>query len=418
MNEDKSRRIRVLFIHQSGGRGGAGTMLANIIAAMDQKRFAPIVVCPKGDGNEQLISVGATVRVAARPIYQFLHSTGSSRPVIHPYFLRPAIMQRWHRGYWREYIREIGADIVCLNALTLAPMAVSARQAGARVLCVVQETTVRGWLGMRTRWLYRLLSRWTDAVVFISEHDRARADCRAPLTEVIPNWVNRSDFDRNYPMERARRELDIPASARVVLMMGGIDRLKGTLPLLRAAARLSDIAGLMVVIAGDSAPLEVKAGGVLSRCAYRLRRWPEIAYRQEVLKFISDHKLTERIRFIGMQAEVARLYAVADVVVFPATKPHQARPVIEAGAMARPVVLPDFPSTREFVQHGLNGLTYRPGNVEGLAQHLRTLLLDREMARNLGENNYRNTHRLHDGEINGARFRRVFLQLAAMTGSR
>jgi hypothetical protein len=108
-------RVRVLFIHQGGGRGGAGTMLANIIAAIDKGKFEPVVICPQGEGNAQLIEAGATIQVAERPLFQFLHYTGSSYMIFHPYFLRPAIMQRLHRDYWKERIRETRASIERTN---------------------------------------------------------------------------------------------------------------------------------------------------------------------------------------------------------------------------------------------------------------------------------------------------------------
>ena len=411
MHNMHRNRDKILFIHQSGCRGGAGTMLANIIAAIDKQAFEPIVVCPKGDGNEQLVAAGADVRVAQRPIYQFLHYTGYSTAIFNPYFIRPAVMMWRDRAYWEKYIRASGAKIVCLNAMTLAPLALSARKAGAKVLCIVQETSVKGLLGLRTAWLYHILSSWMDAVVFISKFDKDKSNCQAPIVEVIPNWVNLNEFDKFTSQERARTELDIPQSARVILMMGGIDKLKGTLPLVEATAMLSDITNLIVVIAGYTKPYDVTSYGTLRRIYLKLRRIPEFLYRQKVLRIINQKKLNGRIRFVGMQANVARLYAASDILVFPATRPHQARPIIEAGAMAKPVIVPDFPQTREFVEHGFNGITYLHGDVISFANELRKLLTDSKLAKFIGENNYDNTRKTHNEAINAEKFRQVFIKL-------
>ncbi|MHB9024886.1 MAG: glycosyltransferase family 4 protein [Armatimonadota bacterium] len=400
---------RILFIHQTGGWGGAGIMLANIISALDRRQFAPVVVCPPGAAELHFANAGAEVRIAPRPLYQFTHLSGYQYPCCHPAFLRGAVMQRLHRTFWRDYIRESAADIVHLTALTLAPMAWSARAAGARVLCCVQETAVRGWFGVRTRWLRHVLSTAMDAVTFISEYDRAAARCAAPLVEVIPNWVDATQWDATYPQAQARQQFDLPADGRVVLMMGGIDPLKGTLPLLEAMAQLQDLPNTYVLIAGDGQAPARFSGWRKWRQA--LRQWPHGDYWQRTMNFIASRQLGPRVRLIGMQSRLMPVYAATDVVVFPATSAHQARPVIEAGIMKKPVVMTDYPQIHEFVQDGVNGLLAPPGNTAALAQALRRLLQDAALAGQYGEANYRVTCARHLRETNAPRFVALYEQL-------
>ncbi len=406
------KRRRILFIHQVGCRGGAGTMLANILTAIDKQKFEPIVVCPDGDVVDQLKDTGAEIRISNRPIYQFSHYTGYSCFALNPGFMWNAYRIWRDQYYWENYIRNSGADIVCLNAMTLAPMARAARRAGAKVMCMVQETTVSGLFGLRTRWIYYVLSNWMDAVIFISQFDRDKSHCQAPIVEVVPNWVDLRGYDRSYSRERARSELDIPQASNVVLLMGGIDKIKGTLPLLQAASMLSGINGLLVMIAGYCGSPDMNSLSVLQRALFKLRRLCGVEYRQQVMQTIKRYKLAERVRFVGMHSDVARLYAASDVLVFPAIKPHQARPVLEAGAMAKPAVVPDFPQTREFVCNGVNGLTYRPGDARGLAQAIEKLLTTRELANVIGENNYLRTCRIHNVVVNAAKINQVFEKIA------
>lgn len=389
-------------------------MLANIIAALDKSVYEPIVVCPEGDGNEQLIAAGAEVRISQRPLYQFLHYTGYSPSALNPYFLRHAFMMWRDRSFWEDYVRESGADIVCLNAMTLAPMAFSLRRAGVGVLCLVQETAVRGLLGIRTAWLNRILSQRMDAAVFISRYDRDKAACRAPLVRVIPNWIDLALFNRSTPTEKARAGFGIAPDVTVVLLMGGISKLKGTLTLVQAAALLCGSANFMVLIAGYSGPVALKAMDPLQRLRWGVRKLFRLEYRDRVMRTLAKHGLQQRVRFVGMQEDVASLYAAADILVFPASKPHQSRPVLEAGAMAKPVIVPDFPQTREFIREGFNGLTYNPGDATSLAAALKTLIEDQGLARQLGENNYRTTCDLHDGSKNAKEFQQLFDDLREM----
>jgi glycosyltransferase involved in cell wall biosynthesis len=412
LNNTQTNRVKILFIHQVGCRGGAGTMLANIISTIDKQVFEPIVVCPKGDGNEQLVAAGAEVRISPRPIYQFLHYTGYSPTIFNPYFIKHAFMMWRDHLFWENYIRDSGAKIVCLNAMTLAPMALSGRQAGAKVMCIVQETSVRGLFGIRTAWLYRILSSWMDAVIFISKFDKDKSKCKAPIVEVIPNWINFNKFNRYLSQETARCGINIPQTSKVILMMGGINELKGTLQLIEATAMLPDIDNLIVLIAGYSGPPDQTLLSNFQRIRAKLRLMLGFDYRQKVLQTIKEKKLSGRIHFVGMQADVAPLYAAADILVFPATRPHQARPVLEAGAMALPVVVPDFHQTHEFVKHGFNGIAYRNRNARSLSNELRKLLNDNKLAKFLGENNYYNTCKNHDEAINSTKLQRVIIQLS------
>jgi glycosyltransferase involved in cell wall biosynthesis len=390
-------------------------MLANILSGLDRQSFAPIVVCPAGDVVPQLESVGAEVWVSPKPIHQFLHYTGYARAAFHPSFIWHAYGMWRDSRYWQALFRKSGARVVVLNALTLAPLAYAARRAGARVICVVQETRVKGAFGVRTKWLSQLLSGEMDGVVFISEYDRIQWDCRAPVVKVIPNWVDLSAYNRHYPAHDARRELGIPPTAKVALMMGGVSQIKGTLPLVRAAARLRAIDDFFVLIAGYSSPADASQLSALHRGLLKLRRAMGVEYHQRVLRAIKLSGMADRIRFLGMRRDVSVLYAAADVIVFPSTVPHQARPVLEAGAMAKPVVVPDFEQTREFVRDRDNGLTYRPGDVRDLADAIASILSNQELATALGASNYEQTAKFHNSAVNVAEFNELLGAVAAAT---
>ena len=54
--------------------------------------------------------------------------------------------------------------------------------------------------------------------------------------------------------------------------------------------------------------------------------------------------------------------AACDLLVFPATTNHFARPIVEAGAMGKPVVASRFPIIEELVKNGETGFSFRPEN--------------------------------------------------------
>jgi glycosyltransferase involved in cell wall biosynthesis len=312
--------------------------------------------------------------------------------------------------FWRDYLRRQEPDVIQLDAKTLAPLLHACRPSGSRVLCVVQETAVRGWLGLRSASFRSLLSKM-DGVMFISDYDRQKARCRAPIVEVIPNWVEIGPTPEPADVIEARRKLGLPEDAKVVLMMGGISHLKGTLTLVEAAAHLHDMDRLVVCIAGYEETPQAPRPAV--RAALGRFRRPTTSDRHQVFDAMERHGLKQRVRFLGMRADVLPLYVAADVVVFPATGPHQARPVLEAGSAGKPVVVSDFPNIAEFVVHDVNGLTFAPGDSAALAVQLRRVLGDRDLAQRLGHHNREMTLARHDARVNGRRYASLLERLAA-----
>jgi len=413
LSETEMCARQVLVVQPVGYRGGAGTMLANMISAANGARYQFSVVCPPGDMTTEFVKMGARVTEVPRPIAQLPHYTGNSYWFGDPRFLAAAISVTRSLPWWRAYFQDCRPDVIQLNVITLAPLLYACRPSGARVICVVQETAVRGLLNVRTSWFHRLLSRM-DGVMFISEYDRRNSNCRARVVDVIPNWVKIERQPTHTDLVEARKHLGLPVNARIVLMMGGISRLKGTATLVAAAAHLDDIPNLLVCIAGYDEPAHAPQSTL--RTLLGLSRPARTPEGERVIRSLEKHGLERRVRLIGMRSDVRQLYVAADVVVFPASRPHQARPVLEAGAAAKPVVVSDFPNLAEFVCHERNGLTFAPDDPGALAGQLRRLLLDPELARRLGIRNWENTRAQHDAETNGRRYLQ-FLDRVVGTGA-
>ena len=99
-------------------------------------------------------------------------------------------------------------------------------------------------------------------------------------------------------------------------------------------------------------------------------------------------------------------YAAADIVIFPSTEPHQARPVYEAGASCKPCVISDFPNTAEFAKDGVNVLTFRPGDAKALADCVERLC-DRQLYYSLANNGHDMCEKYHNIETLGREIREL-----------
>lgn len=384
-------RRRILFIDHSAGTGGALVSLASLVRSLDRARYEPVVACihDAPAGLEAFRAAGAEV-LHAPGISIFPHTTGGWDPLHTPAgalrAARAAAAFAPSARATEALVRRVGADLVHLNSLVLAPSAAGARRAGARVVWQVRESVHPGDAGVRRRLLGRMLARWAHEAVFISQDDRRRLT-GGRFGVVIPNFVDERRFHAGVDGAGVRAELGIPADAPLVLFMGGVSSIKGAhvlLPALALARRR--VPGLHAIVAGaerawSRAPAARAARAVLPLLGSGTER-------QRFLRAYREGEMEGWTRLLPVRPDPERLMAAADLVVFPSTVPHFARPVIEAAAMSRPVVASRIGGVEELVEDGRTGLLVGPGDAAALADGIARVLLDPAMARSMGDAAY------------------------------
>jgi glycosyltransferase involved in cell wall biosynthesis len=122
------------------------------------------------------------------------------------------------------------------------------------------------------------------------------------------------------------------------------------------------------------------------------------------LLFVGDgeerHRLEQRVRGLGWrsilflgfknQSELPRYYDLCDVFVLPSEREQWGLVVNEAMNAARPVVVSDqVGCAPDLVRDGLNGFVFPVGDVAALAERLRRLTEEPELARQMGEESLR-----------------------------
>jgi glycosyltransferase involved in cell wall biosynthesis len=76
------------------------------------------------------------------------------------------------------------------------------------------------------------------------------------------------------------------------------------------------------------------------------------------------------VEYLGTASDVRPLVAAADCVVLPSYREGTPRTLLEAAAMARPVIATDVPGCRSVVAHGTTGLLCRVRDPEDLAARM------------------------------------------------
>ena len=183
-------------------------------------------------------------------------------------------------------------------------------------------------------------------------------------------------------------------------MLGGVARPKGTLRLIQALPEvLTKVPGTTVLIAGPPLPKGES------------RDWKAVAkfilgadsYDRAVQREIEGlEESSSRILFTGMRQDIPAILAASDVLVFPSTVPHFARPILEAAAMAKPSIASDLGGPQELIVHGETGYLVPANDMNALALTLVEVLTHHKQGTQLGEAAYARARRLFDATTNAA----------------
>jgi len=394
---------RILYIHHGSGRsgiGGAPLSLLYLIRRLDFASYEPVVVCLHESVAADLYRQEGWTTIAGLGVTDFAH-TSVSWYQLHRF--DKIARSLWHQiktVVWvapRLY-REHKPDLVHLNTTSLLGWGIAAKLMNVPVVCHVREPLADGYLGIRKK-LFQYIADWYSAAFIAICHYDASHLLPSDKIHVVYNFVNFNQFDKGIDGSGVRRELGIRSSDKMVLYLGGLSRVKGILDLLVSAeAFLGE--NCFLVLAGNmkesSSRLKRLIGGFVNRVGVKTYG---TCVKEEINR-IGKSMLSKCVITIGIRNDIPELLAACDVLVFPSTVPHFARPVIEASAMAKPSVASELGGVVELIDHGRTGVLVRGGDRKALGEAVRWLLDRPGKCREMGENAYYKAISLFDDEKN------------------
>src|SRR5262245_10039518 len=383
---------RVLYVHPCAGMGGAPLSLLYLVERLDPRRFEAEVLFIGTGGPEIDLYRRRGIPLRLRSdISSYAHAQGahsslrSLRPwqvLTRPLQILPSALRM------RDEMRARPADLVHVNTSVLLPAGMGAAWAGVPVVWHMRESLLPGIFGLR-RWFIRTCMHRSSRIIIAISKSAAATLRPGPEVRVVYNFVNFDQFDRRLDGAVCRAALGLPAGVPVVLMLGGLVASKGADVFVAAARLVRERFPEAIFLIAGYGPI----AGSPSRIKRLLRRGVEAiglvpSMQRRVLALMRRHGLEDAVRFIGVRSDVPQVLAASTLLVWPATVPHFARPIIEAGAMARPVVASDFPATREIVIPGGTGVLVRAGDAAALASGILDVIGDGQRAARMGEAGY------------------------------
>jgi glycosyltransferase involved in cell wall biosynthesis len=377
--------MKILYIQHAADLGGSCTSL--LYTAQGMRDFGESVVIALARPSVRLKEYyrAAGIDVVDLPGLSVVnHSTVARRrwsdPLTYSEYLKAIIGWRYSARILSKMLDSERPDIVHLNSMPLYPSASALSAAGFPFVWHVREPPPdQSW---RTKLISRAMRKAND-VIFLSKFDQMQW-VGGDIGTVLQNFVDDRSFE-NSPALRtlARNELSLADAEFVVLFLGGVSNAKGFSVLISALSLLATLVPKVVCLAPGTAV--GRAGSLIGRV---LRFVPSVgglfspvlAAQKELVR----SGASSLVRSLEFVVDVKRLYAAADVVVFPAVLPHFARPAIEGAAMGLPVIASDLGGMRETVHDGVTGILVRPGDPGHLMSALRFLACNPERRHAMG----------------------------------
>jgi len=229
-----------------------------------------------------------------------------------------------------------------------------------------------------------------------AEHYRERGIQWANL-RVIPNGRDLTEY-HDASTGDVRVELGIDPNATVVGTVGRLVDRKGHSDLIHAWARVCDAA-----VNGEDASI---ADGHLVIVGYG----PD---RAELVHLTSRLGVESSVHFTGSRDDVPALLAAMDVFAFPSHWEGHPGALLEAMAAELPIAATRVDGTRELITDERTGLLVPPRDPVALAEAIRRLCTDRNLASSLGERAQVEATERYTREAMVKRFESVYDEQAA-----
>jgi glycosyltransferase involved in cell wall biosynthesis len=291
------------------------------------------------------------------------------------------------------HLRRLRADVLCCNGYKPNLVGLlAARRVGVPVVAVSHGWTAVSWKVRLNEALDRLVLRWVDRVVCVSEGQAVkvrRAGVKASRVVVIRNAVQPDAFGPPDPEYRARLEALFPRPPR---------RLVG------AAGRLSPEKGFGVLVEAAVAVTQADpdVGFVL---------FGDGPLREPLARQIAECGLAERFVLAGFRADLGRFLPHCDLLALPSYTEGLPVIVLEALAAGVPVVATAVGGTPEVIEEGVSGRLVPPGDPGALARCTVELLRSDAQRRAMGEQGRQRVREQFTFAAQALQYQRLFEEL-------
>ena len=390
-------KTKILFIHHGSGWGGAAINMINIINKLDKLQYETHVLLIKDSiVKDRLFENNIMCTVCKSWFYRkfYAYLIHSDAGYIQPYKIYKLfkIFTSWFMSkyiYAPRILKNHKFDIVHLNSSVLSDWICPASKQG-KVIYHIQEPISKGRFGVRYNFICREVEKYADKIIAISKDNAARINL-AKKTEVVYNFID------------IPAEIEENSQSKSILYVGGMAKIKGINILLEAIPFINK--DIQINLAGHYPNLQPFS--IFKKIAYKLC-YPK-AYRfRSKLMIISA---LDNVNMIGSFSSIGTLLQQSSLLISPFTAPHFSRPVIEAFAYGKPVIVSDVVGMDEIVNNNINGIIIENGNASALADAINSFVNKPELLFKMGAKGREKSISRYSPQINVFKIEHIYKKL-------
>jgi len=409
-----TRKVRVLFINDTARNGGPGRSLFYILKFLDPDVVHRVVVLPRfGIISELYESRGVTEELRFEPDLVENPIEPWNRPMSRADFEAPVAVRgvraaanvvRAGRAMARltMLIRRGKYDLIYCNG-TNADFAggLLSRTGGVPALWHVRYTSVpKAVRGLHDR---LAASKGIARIVCVSKASAGLFPHCPEKVRVIHNALDIEEFDVRGITPRLKAELGLSPDAVVFGSQGRILPRKGYVEMIQAARD-----ALEQMTADEKRRAHF---AVLGDTPDDIR--PD--HLAECRSLVSQLGLADKFTFLGFKSDVKPYGADFDVAVVPSVYPDPLpRAVIEAMALAKPVIGFDVGGVGEMLKDGETGTLIPRGDIAGLTREMLRYMRDPELRATQGRAGRVRVEREFDGARQAKRIQEQIIEAAGL----
>ncbi len=198
---------------------------------------------------------------------------------------------------------------------------------------------------------FRKIDLWSCPLPFLAKQVETMTRFPKERICIIPSGLKLADLQISDTQAETRTRLDLPRETFLFGLIGRFDPQKGQLLLLEALVKAKNT-NFGVVLLGEPTKNEGET------------------YSQQILDFIRENQLEERVFIRGFRKDIATFYRAIDCFVMASKAETFGMVTIEAMACGTPTLGSNAGGTPEILEHGKTGSLFHTLDAADLARKL------------------------------------------------
>ncbi len=369
---------KVLFIHHGGIAGGAPlSMLYTMKGIRDKGDYQPVVaLMHPSEKLHALYNNNGFATIETTWIPKFMTWAGSEGKRYNPVVWKELFVSwtKWKNAKIKllDLIDELQIDMVHLNSVCLSNPAEILNEKKIPFIWHVREAGPNH-KGSRYKFIQDNLLA-TEKVIFLSKAEQKSWTGANEHGTVVHNFIDFDQFDSEIDVTSTIQDLEIDVNKKVLLYVGGMKDFKGIIPLIKSLKLVKEKWGEdFICLMPDTFVENITTAS---------------RFEKQVVSLIEKNGLKNNCRLMAFNPNIVPLFAICDILIFPATQGHFARPIIEASGMRKPVIASDLNCIDELVIPNETGYLIPPNDEVALANKIEYLFKHPEVCKQFGESGH------------------------------